>query len=134
MSEKTKGVIGSETRPEDVVKWLIDHGATCTLSGKPVREARCNDPSQILYVRDDGCVDWISVFYEQLFDIEEIPRWRAEEGKEYYYASDDGYARLSRELGDEFDEGRYKIGNYFKTKEEAEPYAEEIRKVFNNEL
>lgn len=134
MSEKVKGVIGSETRPEDVVKWLIDHGAISTLSGKPVREARCDDPSQILYVRDDGYVDWISVFYEQLFDIEEIPQWRAEKGKTYYFVNSCGNYDLWIEKGDSVDNHRYRIGNYFNCKESAEMYAEKIRKVFNDEL
>lgn len=49
-------------------------------------------------------------------------RWRAQKGESYYYMCGDGRIDSTKE-GDAifiFDERAYELGNYFKTKEEAE--------------
>ena len=55
-------------------------------------------------------------------------RWRAEDGN-YYYHVDDEFI-IQKEVEDYMilDNNRYNIGNYFRTKEEAEEYAEYIKK------
>lgn len=47
-------------------------------------------------------------------------RWRADDGERYYYI--DSYQRILDEtdLRHSYDDIRYKMGNYFKTKEEAQ--------------
>lgn len=55
-------------------------------------------------------------------------RWRAEDGN-YYYHVDDEFI-IQKEVEDYMilDNNRYNTGNYFRTKEEAEEYAEYMRK------
>lgn len=49
-----------------------------------------------------------------------IKRWRAKIGEAYYYIDSDGTIALKEECGTTMDDGRYKFGNYAKTKEELE--------------
>ena len=49
-----------------------------------------------------------------------IKRWRAKIGEAYYYIDSDGTITLKEECGTTMDDGRYKFGNYAKTKEELE--------------
>lgn len=53
-------------------------------------------------------------------------RWRAEEGQEYWYVSNDGEIAGVSEVNDIYDDYVYSIGNYFKTKEEAEFHKNEL--------
>ena len=55
-------------------------------------------------------------------------RWRAAKGEEYYYLTNSNLDIISKiegilSLSDEY---RYKIGNYFQTREEAEEYQKKI--------
>lgn len=47
-------------------------------------------------------------------------RWRAEVSEIYYYLGTDGQIYSTGENSGGFDERTYKVGNYFKTEEEAE--------------
>ncbi len=49
-----------------------------------------------------------------------VRRWRAEIGGLYFFIEDDGTIGCAMEDGDESDNKRYSIGNYFRTKEGAE--------------
>lgn len=50
-----------------------------------------------------------------------IPKkWRAKKGEVYYYIDSDGTITAKEECGTTTDDGRYKFGNYAKTKEELE--------------
>lgn len=51
-------------------------------------------------------------------------RWRVEENAVYYFTTDTGKVGVSREYLMDVDNIRYDTHNYFKTKEEAEKYAE----------
>ena len=55
-------------------------------------------------------------------------RWRAKTGEEYFYIDD--YCKISIDKDRDYseDEARYCFGNYFKAKEEAEKYAEYMKK------
>ena len=55
-------------------------------------------------------------------------RWRAERGEEYYYINFQLKILFDEEDFAEIDEERYDIGNYFKTKQEAQEYAEYMKK------
>lgn len=55
-------------------------------------------------------------------------RWRAEYGNTYYYITSIFDIVTSKEYNYEIDDECYKVGNYFETKEEAEEYAEYMKK------
>ena len=59
---------------------------------------------------------------EQVKEIEKpkYKRWRAEKGEKYCFLSDLGEIFSAIDCGDKSDNFLYAIGNYFKTKEEAE--------------
>lgn len=58
----------------------------------------------------------------------EKKRWRAESKEIYFFIND--YCEITSDNDFFYDEdnARYYFGNYFKTKEEAEKYAEYIKK------
>ncbi len=58
----------------------------------------------------------------------EKKRWRAERGEEYYYINFQLKILFDEEDFAEIDEERYDVGNYFETKEEAQEYAEYMKK------
>lgn len=58
----------------------------------------------------------------------EKSRWRAKEGENYYYITDNGVI-CGIDDGFNIDNNRYASGNYFKTTSEAEKYAEKIKKL-----
>ena len=47
-------------------------------------------------------------------------RWRAEKYKEYFYIGETGLVRVDKDIFSYGDDMLYNLGNYFKTKEEAE--------------
>ena len=47
-------------------------------------------------------------------------RWRAEEGGKYWYVDDDGQSEYDTDPRYDVDDARYSIGNYFRSREEAE--------------
>ena len=56
-------------------------------------------------------------------------RWRADYNEEYYYI-EDVKVKTFVEKYDELDYKLYDIGNYFRTREQAEEVAKEIREIF----
>lgn len=122
MSEKIKGMFGSETRADEVLEWLKSQGAK-------VFEHEGNVEGFIYYV-DKGQVKVVNNVHSVLFDIVELPRWRAEYDGRYYYMSDGGRVCSSIDRRYEDDNERYKVKNYFKTREEVEPYVEKFCKIF----
>jgi len=67
-----------------------------------------------------------------LFEVEyEKERWRADAGQKYYFVNSffflvDG----EYERGRSTDLTRYDIGNYFKTKEQAQKFIESLKPIF----
>ena len=59
-------------------------------------------------------------------------RWRAEYGGTYYYVSSKSRVEIDMDYKQDTDDIRYDNGNYFKTKEEAQKYADEIKELFKN--
>jgi putative uncharacterized protein FNV0866 len=47
-------------------------------------------------------------------------RWRAEKYKEYFYIGETGLVRVDKDIFSYGDDMLYNLGNYFKTKEEAQ--------------
>ena len=70
----------------------------------------------------------LTIAQEQLNECEENPnkRWRADEGCEYFYLTSFGVIFSEIESNDKVDVNRYCIGNYFKTRENAEEYMERL--------
>ena len=48
-------------------------------------------------------------------ELEELPRWRADIGEEYFFLNDRMKIDFTKESGSQADTDRYKINNYFKT-------------------
>lgn len=72
----------------------------------------------------------VEITEEELKKLEEKKpsrkRWRAEKNQEYWYIRSDGDVDDDIELHYEMDNWKYSIGNYFKTKEEAEFHKKEL--------
>ena len=79
-----------------------------------------------------GYVRSIRSEYEYLFDVEKLPRWRAERGQIYYHIS--GLCEVITGYDDYlgYDNNHYELGNYFKTKEEAEKFCSKMIKLFED--
>ena len=84
----------------------------------------------IIYYVNEGRVRAVGDEHAVLFDIVELPRWRAIKGKTYYFVNSCGNWDMWIEKGESVDNCRYRVGNYFKTREEAEIYAEKFREIF----
>lgn len=54
-------------------------------------------------------------------------RWRAQEGKDYWYIDSDCEIYKEFDRNDDYDNARYIIGNYYKTEEEAKKVVEKIK-------
>ena len=57
-------------------------------------------------------------------------RWRAARNHEYYIVDAIGEVRYLIECGADWNDRYYSFDNYFRTREQAEEVAEEVRKVF----
>ena len=64
--------------------------------------------------------------------IEDLPRWRASYNQTYFHISSKCSIIDEKECGASLDEGRYNVGNYFRTREAAEKVASQIRGIFKN--
>ena len=56
----------------------------------------------------------------------ENKRWRAENGNTYWTLHNEGSLEFIKERNDTIDDKTHKLGNYFKTKEEAELYRKKL--------
>lgn len=56
-------------------------------------------------------------------------RWRAEDGKEYYYVGNQGILMVDKEDGHCTDENRHEFGNYFRTSEQAEEAVKRVKET-----
>ena len=64
---------------------------------------------------------------KKIKELEIKVRWRAREGEKYYYFCGHGEICADRDGPYKIDTGRYNLGNYFKTEEEAENVVEKIK-------
>ena len=60
--------------------------------------------------------------------VEKI-RWRAKDGKEYYYVGNQGILMVDKEDGICADQNRYEFSNYFRTSEQVEEAAKRVKEV-----
>lgn len=124
MSEKIKGIFGSEKRADEVKEWLKNQGA---INFKDIYDA--SSEHSIYYV-EQGNVKVINERYSILFDIVELPRRRAKYDRKYYFVSDHGDTCCSSDIRSALDNGRFDLGNYFETPEEAAVVAKKVREIF----
>ena len=59
-------------------------------------------------------------------------RWRAEDGKEYYYVGNQGILMVDTEDGHITDKNRYEFSNYFRTIEQAKEAIIRIKETLKN--
>lgn len=93
-------------------------------------EGTLDDEKRLVQVTKDGCQfsPWVVVRDIINFNdwFEEIPekheRWRGKLGETYWFLSDNGSLYFKTEDGSKIDNYRYRVGNYFKTIEEARTY------------
>lgn len=92
-------------------------------------ESDSYNSKKLVEVVPDWCLirPWFAVsdidnFDDWFEEIKEPKRWRAEGGGKYWYLDDCGVVLSNEEWGDDTDYFRHSIGNYFKTKAEAEAY------------
>lgn len=64
--------------------------------------------------------------------IEDLPRWRAENGGFYFYLNPVLVPSMIQDFYMDPSDNLYAIGNYFKTSEAAEKVASQIREIFKN--
>jgi len=77
---------------------------------------------------DDDVKERIRAIFER---VDSIPRWRAGIAEEYFYIREDGTVCQAKEhFNYAADSVRYRSGNYFRTKEQAEEYAKKWREIF----
>lgn len=124
MSEKIKAVHGSKERDEEVINWLVDNGATDAMN-----QVIGRDEESLYFVTPDGRADFLSLRFEYLFDVEELPRWRAKDGEEYWYIDDALDVRCTTEDYSRKHDDRYVAHNYFKAEWEAEKYCDKFIKL-----
>ena len=93
----------------------------------------CLNSNNDLYLKDSNIMAYNHITLKKFPNIltdwfEEIPeeskRWRAKNGADYWWINDSSGVWDSCEEDDSTDNGRYNIGNYFKTEAEAEAYRE----------
>lgn len=121
-------VQGTETG-KGVIEALEDHGGKndCGYNGK--------DDSIIYYILPGGYIAAVSTNSTHgnyiMATAEEVKpfRWRAKRRDHYYTIDSTMLIIESTEDGDKYDDGRYKSGNYFRTKEEAEKAVKKIKKI-----
>lgn len=62
--------------------------------------------------------------------IEDLPRWRAQEGDSYYYVNEHGMIVEKIDYHYQYENDFYAIGNYFRSREAAGKVAEQVGRIF----
>lgn len=97
-------------------------------------ESPYNSEERVLFLGDDIIISDKSIYcytQEKIKEIKEfvdfvnekygiIKRWRADYNKMFYFIESYGEANCINDIRAESDTSKYELGNYFKTKEEAQ--------------
>ena len=95
MSEKIKGLYGSETRAHEVLRWLESQGN--------IEESQYRGCSEnTIYYVDKGIVKAVDKDHSVLFEIVELPKWRATVGGRYYFINYIGKVEMKKRLKKKF--------------------------------
>lgn len=128
-NSKIKAIRGSSKRPTDVKQWLMDHGATDVEIGTHTDYIYLNK-NDIFYVSKANIVRRLDPSHAELVDIEELPRWRAQYGKTYYFIDSQLTICHTEDMRIDADNVRYNKGNYFVSFEEACSFKKLVSKLF----
>lgn len=91
-----------------------------------LRPATTEEIKYMVYILNINGKRW----NEEMKQIEDLPRWRAENDEVYYCVSPAGEVIEEIEALTVIDTRRYEAGNYFKTYAAAEKVAKQIRDIF----
>lgn len=98
-----------EESPYNIEEYVLFLGDNIIISDKSIY---CYTQEEIKKIKE--FVDFVNEKYG-------IPkRWRAEKEKEYFFVTGTSEITTDEEYYNEADNARYELGNYFKTKEEAQ--------------
>lgn len=78
-------------------------------------------------IKINELIDLFKKLEEQNCIEEDCKRWRAKKNELYWFISSAVTVSSSREENDPVDETRYRIGNYYKTREEAKEAIEKMK-------
>ena len=78
-------------------------------------------------IKINELIDLFKKLEEQNCIEEDCKRWRAKKNELYWFISSAVTVSSSREENDPVDETRYRIGNYYKTREEANEAIEKMK-------
>lgn len=127
MNEKVKAIRGDRRRAEEVKQWLKNNGAI------DLKNLSCDNENWIYFVKPNGeATNLMSEEFYFLFDIKELPRWRAENNKTYLYIDDEMGIYEDSDCRGSVSDNRYENGNYFRTREEAEEMRDKIIKLLKS--
>lgn len=127
MNEKFKAIRGSKKRAGEVIKWLVEHGAS-----NAAKQVDGNHEELLYFVNPEGIACSIEIEFECLVIVEELPRWRAESNKTYLYIDDEMGIYEDSDCRGSVSNNRYENGNYFRTREEAEEMRDKIIKLLKS--
>ena len=123
------------------IKYLNDDFFADGLLKEDVEKYKCsreespyNSEERVLFLGDDIIISDKSIYcytQEKIKEIKEfvdfvnekygiIKRWRADYNKMFYFIESYGEANCINDIRAESDTSKYELGNYFKTKEEAQ--------------
>lgn len=119
------GNIGIILSVKDCYYTVYINGISYIYNKNDISEASEDEKNKIQKFLDDNN---LVIDYEK----KEIrkKRWRAYCGSGYYYINSVNKIETENEYGDDVDDDRYFLGNYFRTREQAEQAAREIRAIF----
>lgn len=127
MNEKFKAIRGSKKRAGEVIKWLVEHGAS-----NAAKQVDGNHEELLYFVNPEGIACSIEIEFECLVIVEELPLWRASINCLYWCLSNNLDVYHTVETATELDDLRYNTGNYFKSVEEATEYRQAVIKLLKN--
>ncbi len=70
--------------------------------------------------------------YHRIETEEEVPRWRAEYKRKYYFVSHQLKVEATTDTRLDFDTSMYNCYNYFQTEEQAQKYLDHCKTFFEN--
>ena len=73
------------------------------------------------------------IWGEEQCDLVKPERWRAKEGRPYYYINERIEVQYNFDRNKKYDDKQHETGNYFETKEEAEKVANKIRQILKEQ-
>lgn len=107
------------------VEFNDNEEASFTLDGRYYSSDK--HPS-LLHYRDD--YDYSVIDFNNLPKRQEANRWRAKEGKKYYYVTSNFNAGNYNEHNSPMNNDDYNSGNYFQTKKQAQEVADKLKEYF----